>query len=938
MTRTTNRNLLGLGLMATLLQGCWWTAPQNDAGLDAWVAHAIPVVLGRKAKNGAEIRALADLAQHNGKAAVVRALATQPEYATYWSQVMADALDTQRTGNQAAFSSCWDEALIDDPAVLAGLSKHIMRYGASVEYCENPQIAVEHPHDYQLEHDDRGEPIDDGGRGEPVERDAERESEEGGERGEGAAGDAAGSWPEGGNSEPEISDEWVDPAGPFGVSDAPMYERPLDVDTSEPEYAVERDLGAEEEAAAERRSWLSTDPGQCWSFTMNDVLRSAIVNDDLAAIYVANLVPVSTFLRTLDGNNETSARQEAASLMMTSYTKRDDGCMGCHSSTFSTTDARESNGQWDRFWGPLQASQVLHGSQVPQLDLEGSAFSYMEGSNYRYRGNGSIFSRVRNTFRTDIHAPSASGSFSPWGMDANCSTDPGNNFLGFRYGVPSDPNSPAAMATLQQSTSRDVLDLARDLAVGAQAITDPAAQLVPVHDPNYDGGDANAGYTTFSGCLGCHNGVTGPDLDGIVDRINPAKLHLALTSEKPDAMANGSWDRDDVEDILAYLANPWDANHSQYSRADVDMRRHAHPREGFAHMVALNLVNNIVKEVQGYELTLDHGFARNLEQSAALDELADVLIDGGWSLEDVLVEIVTAEAFGRKAPEDTTGMTYEMPMIANPWSAAPPGTPPAPHLDSNGQGDLVHRYSVPNLLMSLNSALGWPASRIHGGTAAYPEMDDATKIGRYRQRDAQEAVDVVDLPRFLSWEEHFASCDKPSHVRVEDVDAIGSHPAGTVLSPTQWNDWIDHLVATADPTLTYEQFFGIIRDRMFGDPTFDTTTIGGKTELEWAADAAGVDETVTIDFSDLDTEARAVCSVMLRSPQFMLSGIPIVTGTPAVAAQAVCTGPDCTYNEFCDKWEPLVQGHGGSRNCDGSWVPVDVAHDDHRYAEFEDGP
>ncbi|MCB9677038.1 MAG: hypothetical protein H6737_18115 [Alphaproteobacteria bacterium] len=77
-----------------------------DAGDEAWVQRAIPLLWGRKAHGSAEVRAWVSMTQQHGREAVVRAMAQGPEYRQWWRQWVTDALAVARTGDKA-YSRCF---------------------------------------------------------------------------------------------------------------------------------------------------------------------------------------------------------------------------------------------------------------------------------------------------------------------------------------------------------------------------------------------------------------------------------------------------------------------------------------------------------------------------------------------------------------------------------------------------------------------------------------------------------------------------------------------------------------------------------------------------------------------------------------------------------------------------------------------------------------
>lgn len=113
-------------------------APADDAGDVAFVQQAIPTVLGRKARGGAEINALVDrltAAPVSGdRDYVIDALVARPEYVDYWTLVIADALRVQRGGSFLPQNEdCWGPPLLSD-ADEALLAAHIQTQGPGTSF------------------------------------------------------------------------------------------------------------------------------------------------------------------------------------------------------------------------------------------------------------------------------------------------------------------------------------------------------------------------------------------------------------------------------------------------------------------------------------------------------------------------------------------------------------------------------------------------------------------------------------------------------------------------------------------------------------------------------------------------------------------------------------------------------------------------------------
>ena len=88
-----------------------------------------------------------------------------------------------------------------------------------------------------------------------------------------------------------------------------------------------------------------TDAGAPTGWNMTDLLRSAILIDDLSVIYKAYLFPLAM---RRDGSNGRSAH--LAERLSTVYLNRNTTCLRCHNPTFSTSNLTDGSGNvvWQR--------------------------------------------------------------------------------------------------------------------------------------------------------------------------------------------------------------------------------------------------------------------------------------------------------------------------------------------------------------------------------------------------------------------------------------------------------------------------------------------------------------------------------------------------------------------------------------------------------------
>ena len=80
----------------------------DDNGHHAFVREVVPILLGRKPRGALEIKLLADIADLEGRAAMVLALTSRDEYLDHWSSVLLDVVQLQRGGQRSQASACYN--------------------------------------------------------------------------------------------------------------------------------------------------------------------------------------------------------------------------------------------------------------------------------------------------------------------------------------------------------------------------------------------------------------------------------------------------------------------------------------------------------------------------------------------------------------------------------------------------------------------------------------------------------------------------------------------------------------------------------------------------------------------------------------------------------------------------------------------------------------
>lgn len=179
--------------------------------------------------------------------------------------------------------------------------------------------------------------------------------------------------------------------------------------------------------------------------------------------------------------------------------------------------------------------------------------------------------------------------------------------------------------------------------------------------------------------------------------------------------------------------------------------------KGLAMALALQVTEVVINELEGHGLTELHGHPRVDDQRSYLQGNAWLLVASNWSLRTVVSSAVLRGTFNMRPPSQAVA-PYPFPMFFNSWAK---DDALDDDFDSvNGQGDIVHRYSVPALFRSVHHALGWTAPQIFPSTS-YPSASLQRSIGRYESYEETGFPDVT-FQSLLTWEENVGTCRNPS--------------------------------------------------------------------------------------------------------------------------------------------------------------------------------
>jgi len=288
----------------------------------------------------------------------------------------------------------------------------------------------------------------------------------------------------------------------------------------------------------------------------------------------------------------------------------------------------------------------------------------------------------------------------------------------------------------------------------------------------------------------------------------------------------------------------------------------ADPDEALAYLVGQNIADSVWAEVMGSRLTIANYFPRTEVQRDILMGLTEHFVASHFSLKALLFEILAHPAFNLKSPEEGCGAAaYELPRVFDPWSVEDQDL----GRRSNSLGDGVFALSPRPLRRSLHSAMEWPAYPEY----PYGSADEVLQksIGFFL-KDGEPGFRGLDFQGRLSWEQAYGSCK-------------GSGGP----------DFITKIVARAQatPGATLGDAVIALKDRLVGEPWVDTAS--EKPQIEALLGMSLADTSLL----GLDARLRAVCGVLVSSPQFLLGGMPPRDAeaapklTPAeVSYQATC--------------------------------------------------
>lgn len=371
-----------------------------------------------------------------------------------------------------------------------------------------------------------------------------------------------------------------------------------------------------------------------------------------------------------------------------------------------------------------------------------------------------------------------------------------------------------------------------------------------------------------------------------------------------------------------------------------------------AALVTLRLSDAVWRHAMGSSLTIANHFPRNAAQRDILERLAAASAAGGLSLVELLVALTSEPAFNPVAPADASDGAYTFAPAFNPWVVEDEVL----EQRNNSVGDIVHRRDARVLVRSANHALAlphWPS---------FPADTDIGDEGKVQEqlgfflKDSIHGFTGNDFQGLAAWEGAFGACSaEPEHhdgcwprsgpgclgCRCEEdvcrawpsccdvrwdqrctrfCSLTGLGCAAGPAAPPPSIPWLPRFVEEARARdaagggLVLRDLVRALKDRILADPVLDDPD-----EIAAIEALAGISlDTPLASLEDPEDPLRWVCAAFLSTPQFQLSGVasestlgqepPIVL--PDAEEQAICERIAATQPEGalrCDAGTPTFR-------------------------------
>jgi len=300
----------------------------------------------------------------------------------------------------------------------------------------------------------------------------------------------------------------------------------------------------------------------------------------------------------------------------------------------------------------------------------------------------------------------------------------------------------------------------------------------------------------------------------------------------------------------------------------------ATPEAALAGLVALNLADAVWREASGRPLTLPHGQPRNPAQRALLGGLARALVDGGFSLRALVVEVAVHPYLDLDEPAQCEG---RLPPVLEPFAAA------------NHAGDGLGREDPWTLLDTAAHALGWRTPKRFPLPFGWEDEVLMRSLGAYLD-DSEPGHRGLDLVGALAWERSVGAGTDPGWAGAAPLHHDASADVITRLTAA----------ALADPSLTVEDAALAVQDRVIQETAW--TDAAHRAEVEALLGLPLTSPAAEQQPATLEAALRRLAGALLMSPQFTLAGLPPPPWTDAPRL----TLPEATPLALCQEHAPQI--------------------------------
>ncbi len=271
------------------------------------------------------------------------------------------------------------------------------------------------------------------------------------------------------------------------------------------------------------------------------------------------------------------------------------------------------------------------------------------------------------------------------------------------------------------------------------------------------------------------------------------------------------------------------------------------PDQAFAYLVAASVVEGVWEEIAGSPLTIANYFPRNEASRDVLTGLTDSFVASHFSLRTLVTDILETPYFNRTPPELGCGAPYDMPAVYDPWTKGEGD----PAMRGNSSADGVNALSGKVLVRAAHAAMNWPLAEGWTFPQTQGQTDFRRGVGIFL-KSGERGFRGLDFQARLVWEERFGSC----------------------VNPAATPDYVDDLVAAAvAQNASVSDVVIALKDRLVNEAAIapdERPALEALLGASLDAQASSVPE----------PRVRALCGVLLASPQFMLGGYSDVERRP----------------------------------------------------------